>query len=100
MRDGDVDVLVVDARRLEWRRPADERLRAVVTGAIQLVAVHDRAAAAGIDPEELAALLAPVPVENVEIGQVAGRSPDDETAAFVMTVAAAHGHRRPTATWC
>ena len=86
VRDGDVDVLVVDAQRLEWRRQADEQLRAVVTGAIQLVAVRERAAAAGISPDDLLALVAPVPVENVELGAVAGRSPDDETAAFVMTV--------------
>ena len=26
-----------------------------------------------------------MPVTNVELGQVAGRSPDDETAAFIMT---------------
>ena len=32
------------------------------------------------------ALVAPVPVKNVELGQVAGRSRDDETAAFIMTV--------------
>jgi ABC-2 type transport system permease protein len=86
VRDGDIDVLVVDARRLEWRTRADEQLQAVVTGAIQLVAVQERAAAAGIDADELAAIVAPVPVTNVELGQVAGRSPDDETAAFIMTV--------------
>ena len=40
---------------------ADEQLQAIVTGAIQLVAVQDRAAAAGIDPDELLALVAPVP---------------------------------------
>ena len=34
----------------------------------------------------MAELLTPVPVTNVELGQVAGRSPDDETAAFIMTV--------------
>ena len=28
----------------------------------------------------------PVPVTNVELGQVEGRSPDDETAAFLMTM--------------
>ena len=86
VRDGDIDVLVVDARRLEWRTRADEQLQAVVTGAIQLVAVQERAAAAGIDADELAVIVAPVPVTNVELGQVAGRSPDDETAAFIMTV--------------
>ena len=86
VRDGDIDVLVVDARQLEWRKRADEQLKAVVTGAIQLVAVRDRAEAAGMDPDELLAIVAPVPVTNVELGQVEGRSPDDETAAFLMTM--------------
>ncbi len=86
VRSGKVDVLVVDANRLEWRRQADEQLKAIVTGAIQLVSVQQRAAAAGISPGGLAALLTPVPVQNVELGQVAGRSPDDETATFIMNV--------------
>ncbi len=86
VRDGDIDVLVVDAERLEWRGHADEQLQAVVAGAIQLVAVHERAAEAGIDPDDLLALMAPVAITNVEIGQVEGRGPDDETAAFIMTV--------------
>ena len=85
VRQEDIDVLVVDAQRLEWRGDADEQLRAVVTGAIQLVAVQERAAAAGIGPDELIALVAPVPVENVELGLVAGRNPDDEVAATLMT---------------
>jgi ABC-2 type transport system permease protein len=86
VRDQEIDVLVVDARRLEWQRQADEQLRAIATGAIQLVAIGDRAAAAGIDPDELLAMVEPVPVTNVELGQVAGRTPDDETAAFIMTL--------------
>ena len=86
VRDGAVDVLVVDGRTLEWQQRADEQLKAVVTGAIQFVAVRERAAAAGMSPDELAAVVAPVPVDNVELGQVAGRSPEDETAAFVMTL--------------
>jgi ABC-2 type transport system permease protein len=86
VRREDVDALVVDARRLEWRGRADEQLRAVVTGAIQLVAVQERAAAAGVKPDDLLALVSPVPVENVELGVVAGRSPNDELAAIVMTI--------------
>lgn len=86
VRDEDIDVLVLDARRLQWRGEPDERLRAVLTGAIQLVAVQERAAAAGISPDELAALAAPVPVENEELGIAAARSPDDETAAYVMSI--------------
>ncbi len=86
VRDGEIDVLVVDARRLAWQLHADEQLKAIATGAIQIVAIRDRAAAAGIDPDELLAMVAPVPVTSVELGQVAGRSPDDETAAFIMTL--------------
>lgn len=86
VRDGDVDVLVHDGRRLAWRGEPDERLRALVTGAIQLVAMERRAAAVGISPGALAALSAPVPVENEELAVAAGRSPDDETAASVMSL--------------
>ena len=86
VRDGKTDVLVVDGRQLEWQRRADEQLKAVVTSAIQIVAVQDRATNAGISANQVAELLTPVPVTNVELGQVAGRSPDDETAAFIMTV--------------
>lgn len=86
VRDGKVDVLVVGTHRLVWRRQADEQLQAVVTGAIQLVAVQQRAADAGIDPQQLLAVVAPARVDNVELGGVEGRTPDDETAAFVMTV--------------
>jgi ABC-2 type transport system permease protein len=86
VRDGAIDVLVVDAGQLVWRKRADEQLKAVVAGAIQLVAVRERAVAAGIDPDELLAMVRPVPVTNIELGQVEGRSPDDETAAFVMTL--------------
>jgi len=86
VRDEDVDVLVVDARRLEWRGEPDEQLGAVVTGAIQLVAVQERAATAGISTDDLAALVAPVPVENVELGRAAGRSSDDDLAALAMSV--------------
>ena len=86
VRDGEIDVLVVDAVQLDWRKRADEQLKAVVIGAIQLVAVRDRAEAAGLDPDELVAIVEPVPVTNVELGQVEGRSPDDETAAFLMTM--------------
>jgi len=79
-------VLVADARRLEWKGQADEQLKAVVTGAIQLATVRERAAAAGISPGTLAALLALVPVTSVQLGSAPGRSPGDEMAVLVMTV--------------
>lgn len=86
VRRGEADVLVVDGRRLAWRRQADDELRSVVVSAIQVAAVGERASAAGITADEMAALLAPVPVEESTLGSVAGRSPDDELAAMIMTV--------------
>ena len=85
LRSGTIDVLVVDGRQLEWPRRADEKLQAVVTGSIQLVAVRERAAAAGIDPETLVALVTPVKVTNVEHSSVPGRTAGDETVTIVMT---------------
>jgi ABC-2 type transport system permease protein len=87
LRDEHVDVLVVDARRLEWRGKADAELQALVIGAIQVSTVQQRAAAAGLDAETAARLLSPVPVESVQIGAAAGRNIDDETATALMTVA-------------
>jgi ABC-2 type transport system permease protein len=85
VRQGHLNVLVADARRLEWRGSPDEQLKAVVTGAIQLAAMRERAAAAGVSPGAMAALLKPVTVTNVELGHVADRSPADEYAVMVMT---------------
>ncbi|MGZ4104792.1 MAG: ABC transporter permease [Actinomycetota bacterium] len=91
VRDKKISVLVVDARRLEWTRRADEQLRAVVTSAIQLVAIRERAAAAGISPDALQGVIAPVTVQSIELGQVAGRTPGDETAALIMTILLFYG---------
>jgi ABC-2 type transport system permease protein len=85
VRQGRLDVLVASGRRLEWQGRADQQLKASVTGAIQLAAVRERAAAAGIRPQAAAALLAPVPVSSAELGHVAGRGPSDELAVIVMT---------------
>ena len=86
VRQGHLDVLVADARRLEWKGKADEQLKAVVTGAIQQATIRERAAAAGISPGAWAALMAPAPVTSVELGSAPGRSPGDEAAVLVMTV--------------
>jgi ABC-2 type transport system permease protein len=86
VRQGQVDVLVAGGRRLEWKARPDEQLKAVVGGAIQLAAIRERAAAAGISPGAAAALLTPVPVANVQLGSAADRSPGDEMAVLVMTV--------------
>ena len=84
VRNGDVDVLVIGGRTLEWPRRSDEKLKAVVTGAIQLVAVRERAAATGVTPGQLQSLLTPVRVTNVSLSKVAGRTNGDENATAVM----------------
>ena len=80
-----VAVLVVDAHRLTWRGQPDEQLRTIVTGAIQLVTLQQRAAAAGIDPGQLHAVMAPVPVQNEKLDMTAGRSPANGNAAIIMS---------------
>jgi ABC-2 type transport system permease protein len=85
VRQGHVDVLVVGAQQLEWQGRAGPQLKAVVTGAIQLATVRERAAAAGLRPQAAAALFAPVPVSSTELSHVAGRSPADELAVTIMT---------------
>ena len=81
-----VAVLVVDAHRLAWPGQPDEQLRTIVTGAIQLVSLQQRAAAAGIDPGQLHAVMAPVPVQNQQLDMTAGRSPHNGNAAIIMSM--------------
>lgn len=86
LRDDDIDVLVVGGDTLVWREDADQRLRAILSGAVQLTALQNRASAAGITPEQLQQLAAPVQIDNIELGIAAGRNADDETAAYVMSI--------------
>jgi ABC-2 type transport system permease protein len=86
LQDGQVDVLVVDVHRLEWRGKADLGLQALITGAIQVTTVQERAAAAGVDADTAAQLLAPVQVDSVQFGAIPGRTADDGAAAALMTV--------------
>jgi ABC-2 type transport system permease protein len=86
VRDGDIDVLVVDGRLLEWRGRPQERLQTLVTGSIQLVALTERAGAVGLDADELSSLTRPVAVDNTQLGIAAGRTQEDETAAYLMSI--------------
>lgn len=86
VRDGDIHVLIVDGTRLEWQRRVNDELRSAVSSAIQSLAIRQRAAGAGIDAETLGTLTEPVRIVDVTLGEVAGRTTDDETATFVMTV--------------
>lgn len=86
VRDGDLDVLVVGTDRMVWRVRTDQELRTIVTGAIQVLTLQQRATAAGIGPTVLADLVAPVAVDDVRLGRVAGRSEDDETASYLISL--------------
>ena len=83
VRDKHIDVLVVDSKRLEWPSKAEDKLKTVVTSAIQIDSLRHRASAEGITPSTLSRLLAPVPVSNRELGAAPGRSRDDETVALI-----------------
>lgn len=86
VRDGKINVLIVDRDRLEWQRRIDPELRAITVGAINSLAIRERAVSAGMSPATLSRVIAPVEVTDTELGEVAGRGPDDETATFIMTV--------------
>ncbi|MFN0028993.1 MAG: ABC transporter permease [Acidimicrobiales bacterium] len=86
VRNGDIDVLVLNQHSLAWRRQPDELLRSLITDALQQITIRERAAAAGVSIEQVLALITPVAVDNVALGGVPGRSPDDEMATLVMTV--------------
>ena len=94
-----IDVLVIDARRLAWPRRADEKLKAVVTGAIQVDAISTRAAAAGISPEGLSALLAPVPVQNQELGRPPDAAPTTRRSPW-SPLGCSCSASPPSAPWC
>ncbi len=87
VRNGDIDVLVVDGRQLEWRRQTDKPLESVLAASIQFVAIRERATTAGMSSEDLHSLIAPVSILNVELGSGAGATSDDEAAGLLMTIA-------------
>ena len=84
LRDEEIDVLVVDGRRLE---AGHTRRHAAGSGEHGHPGrgARDRAAAAGVD-ETTVHVCSPVPVENVEVGAVSGRTADDDAAVALMTV--------------
>ena len=63
VQDGTVDLAVVDGQ-LIWERDANDVDAAIVRTALQSAATIERADALGVDPEVLADLLEPVPIED------------------------------------
>lgn len=65
---GDADLLVVDGRELVAEREPDERLLGLVQAAVREHRIAGELSAAGLDPPEVGALLAPepLPVRSLE----------------------------------
>jgi ABC-2 type transport system permease protein len=68
VRDKEIDVLLVDGSRLEWRTSSDSTLTAVIANAVQAVQVRQRAEQLGISAEQLGRLLVPVTLTSRTIG--------------------------------
>jgi len=67
LRDGGVDVLVVDGSTLVWKSEPDGRLRSVAAGALQRWQWQQRAAEFGLMLAQAEALLAPQPVPERQL---------------------------------
>lgn len=83
VRDKKVDVLLVDASRLEWRTSADSTLTATVANAIQAVNIRAQADRIGITGDQLAQLLVPVTLSSRALGAAHSASKDANTVGFV-----------------
>jgi ABC-2 type transport system permease protein len=55
-------VLIVAARRLVWKSEPDPEVAALVSGAVQRLRFGERAAALGLSPGQVTALVAPAPL--------------------------------------
>ncbi len=82
VRDKQVDALLVDGSRLEWRRASDSELTALVTNAMQAVNIREQSQRLGISAEQLDQLLVPVTVTSRRIGTIS--TADDETQTVAM----------------
>lgn len=83
VRDKKVDVLLVDATRLEWRNRADSTLTAAIANAVQAVHVRAQANRLGISPDQLAQLLVPVTLTSRTLGAAHTTDTDANTVAFI-----------------
>jgi ABC-2 type transport system permease protein len=86
LRDQKVDVLLVDGTMLEWRRQSDARLATLLGNALQAVRVRDRAAQLGLSADDLASLLAPVPLSSRQLGSGTGLGENAQDVAMIATI--------------
>jgi ABC-2 type transport system permease protein len=83
VRDREVDVLLIDGNRLEWRGTPDSTLTAVIANAVQVVHIREQADRLGISSEELARLLVPVTLTSRSIGTASSTDEDANTVGFI-----------------
>jgi ABC-2 type transport system permease protein len=83
VRDREVDVLLIDGNRLEWRGTPDSTLTAVIANAVQAVHIREQADRLGISSEELARLLVPVTLTSRSIGTASNTDEDANTVGFI-----------------
>ena len=83
VRDREVDVLLVDDNRLEWRGTPDSALTAVIANAVQAIHIREQADRLGISTEEVARLLVPVTLTSRSIGTASNADEDANTVGFI-----------------
>jgi hypothetical protein len=76
LRAKEVDVLVVDGMRLEWRGRSNAALATLVANAVQTVRIHDRAAQLGLSMQDVAGLLAPIALSSRQLGSATSLGED------------------------
>lgn len=83
VRDREVDVLLIDGNRLEWRGTPDSTLTAVIANAVQAIHIREQADRLGISTEEVARLLVPVTLTSRSIGTASNADEDANTVGFI-----------------
>ena len=83
VRDREVDVLLIDGNRLEWRGTPDSALTAVIANAVQAIHIREQADRLGISTEEVARLLVPVTLTSRSIGTASNADEDANTVGFI-----------------
>lgn len=83
VRDREIDVLLIDGNRLEWRGNPDSTLTAAIANAVQAVHIREQADRLGISNEELARVLVPVTLTSRSIGTANNADEDANTVGFI-----------------
>ena len=83
VRDREVDVLLIDGNRLEWRGTPDSTLTAFIANAVQAIHIREQADRLGISTEEVARLLVPVTLISRSIGSASNADEDADTVGFI-----------------